>query len=219
MLAAIALALALGAEPVPAETGESASAPATVPVEEPKPAYGPPAPKKAKRKLASAPSDTAKRCADARQTIDDKTTILVCGQTNDEYRLDPDIMRAEEARKAARRGAAPPQPMPGAMPDTGICERSGGCRALEAINWVGVAMVAAQVANKISKGENPAEILVTNPQTNEYEYYRQSKAYREAKTEEEDADAAAKRARDAKAAKEKADADTTLVTPPAAQDQ
>lgn len=212
MLPAIALALALGAEPAHAD-----APPTPVPVEEAQPVYGPPAPRKAKPKLKSKTeaAEVDKQCADARQTIEDKTTILVCGQSSEQYRLDPDILQAEEARKAARRGAAPSQPMPGAMPDTGICERSGGCRALEAINWVGVAMVAAQMIDKAVKGENVGKTFVTTPQTSEYDYYKQAKAYRAAKEEEEDADAAAKRARDAKAAKEQAAAAPATMPAPA----
>lgn len=199
MLSVFALALALAANPAPAA---DAAVPAPPPAASAPPAYGPPAPPKKKPKLAALlRADVDKNCADARRNIEDKTTILVCGQPSDEYRLDPDIISAEEARRVARRGSPSRPSIPGAMPDTGICERNGGCRALESINWVGVALVAAQMLDQAMKGENVGKTFVTDPRPSEYDYYKMAKSEREAKELEQAANEAAARARDAKAAR------------------
>lgn len=194
MLSVLALTLAMAAD---AAAGAQPQA-----VEVAKPVYGPPVPKKAPPKLDKiVRADSDKKCADAREKIEDKTTILVCGQPSEQYRLDPDIIHAEEARRAARHGAPSRPSTSGVTLDTGICERSGGCRALEGINWVAVALVAAQMIDKAVKGENVGKTFVTSPRPSEYEYYRMAKAEREAKELEDAANDAVARARDAKAAK------------------
>lgn len=199
MLSLFALALAMAADTATEVQPDSAAVA--------KPIYGPPVPRKVPAKLDKlVGGEREKQCADAREKIEDKATILVCGQSSEQYRLDPDVIHAEDARRAARRGPSSRPSMPGAMPDTGICERSGGCRALEAINWVGVALVAAQMLDKAVKGENVGKTFVTNPHPSPYDYYKMAKAEREAKELEDAANEAVARARDAKAAKAAASA-------------
>jgi hypothetical protein len=214
MLSVLALALAIAADPALADT----SAPTDPPkVEEAKPVYGPPAPRKAKPRPASvAAAEIGKQCADVRQRIEDKTTILVCGQSSDQYRLDPDVMAAIDAKRHGGKGGALRPPENYAQ-DTCATVGPMGCRGGPMVDFFSAAMLLAQIAQKAAAGENVGKLFVTDPRPSEYDYYKMAKAYREAKAEEADADAAAKRARDAKAAKEKADAQavpSTVQAPP-----
>jgi hypothetical protein len=217
MLPAIALALALGAEPAPAP----AEAPPTpAPAVEAAPVYGPPAPAKVKPKLKSqtAAAQADKTCADARQTIADKTTIIVCGQSSDQYRLDPDVLAAMEAKHHGGKGAALKPPENYAQ-DTCATVGPMGCRGGPMVDFISAAMVMAQIVQKAVAGENVGKVFVTDPRPSEYDYYKMAKAYREAKAEEADADAAAKRAREAKAAKEQAAAAASAAATVAAPNQ
>lgn len=210
LLISLGLALAILTDTAAAQ---SPAPPLDPPVETVKRAYGPPAPAKAKRKPVHGAAVTGdKSCSDARQRIDDKTTILVCGKSGDQYRVDPDLRQAEEQRRLARLRA--PRRPSNAMPDTGICERSGGCRAAEALDWKAVAIVAATLAMRAARGESVKDILVTNPNPSEYEYYRAAKQRREANELDAAASAAAARAREAKAAKAAAATEPTPSPPP-----
>ena len=67
------------------------------------------------------------------------------------------------------------------------------------INLIGVALTAAQMAERLAKGKEIGSMFVTDPHPSEYQLYVEAKKRREAEEEEK---AAAKKAREKKAAQQ-----------------
>jgi hypothetical protein len=64
-----------------------------------------------------------------------------------------------------------------------------GCRGQPTVNLIAVAAVAAQMSERLSKGQEVGSMFETTPTSSEYQLYQQAKKQREAK---EEAEAAAK---------------------------
>ena len=129
--------------------------------------------------------------------------IIVCAPKPEGYRIDPDVLAARKAKKQALAGRPKP---PSKMPDTS-CTVVGpaGCIMTPGINLIAAAATAAEMADRLSKGEEIGSMFVTDPQTTEYQYYQQAKKEREAKE-------AAKKAAEAKASAAAAPASSDIAT-------
>lgn len=121
----------------------------------------------------------------------DSNVIVVCAIKPDGYRINPDVM---QARREMKSGGTPVRP--GTVPDGNGCATVGpmGCRGVPTVNMLAVAATAAEISQRLAKGEEIGSVFVTDPHPSEYQLYLQAKRQREAKV------AAAK----AKAAHEKA---------------
>ena len=65
-----------------------------------------------------------------------------------------------------------------------------GCIGVQCVNLVGLALTAAQIADKLAKGETVGSVMKTQPEgSSEYQYYQQAKAEREQKQAEKAAKA------------------------------
>ena len=144
----------------------------------------PPAPTVAK------PAQSAE-CAPGKP--DPKTNeIVICAIKPNGYRIDPDLMTAKRQKKQGL-GSRPHNPHESYADKS--CSTVGpmGCRGAPAINLLAAALVASQMANRLSKGQEVGSMFKTDPQMSEYELYQQAKTEREAK----EADQAAKALSDA----------------------
>ena len=124
--------------------------------------------------------------------------IVVCAPRPQGYRLDPDVLEANRAKRSGR------PKRPERMRDTS-CASVGpmGCMGAGAgIDIIGGAMVAATMVARAIRGENVGKMFITDPQPTEYELYREAKRQREAEEAEVAAAAKAKAVKDAKAAGE-----------------
>jgi hypothetical protein len=124
--------------------------------------------------------------------------IVVCAPKPQGYRIDPDVLAAKKAKRRALAGRAKP---PENLKDHS-CKVVGPAPCIDApmVNLIAAAATAAEMAERLAKGQEIGSLFVTDPQTSEYQYYQAAKKEREAK-EAEKAAAAAK----AKAAAAKAD--------------
>ena len=115
--------------------------------------------------------------------------IFVCAPKPQGYRIDPDVLEANRAKRRAK------LKRPERMADTS-CASVGpfGCTGLGAagIDLLGAAMALGTMATKAIRGENVGEMFVTDRKPTEYELYMEAKREREAKEAEEAAAAKAK---------------------------
>ena len=124
----------------------------------------------------------------------DGSVIVVCAPKPDGYRLNPDVM---EAKREVRSGGRPVRPGGTIIPD---CAHVGPAPCMSAgINLIGVALTAAQMAERLAKGQEIGSMFVTDPHPSEYQLYVEAKKRREAKEEEK---AAAKKAKEKAAQKQ-----------------
>jgi hypothetical protein len=104
--------------------------------------------------------------------------IFVCAPRPQGYRIDPDLLEAERAK---RRGKLK---RPERMADTS-CASVGpfGCTGLGGggIDLLGAAMVLGTMATKAIRGENVGKMFITDRRPTEYELYQEAKREREAK--------------------------------------
>ena len=143
------------------------------------PAFGPAEPRAPKPAASAGPA----RKACSPETPDpDSDTIVVCVVKPDGYRIDPDILAAKKAKRYADQGKARP---PETYADN-TCATVGpnGCAFAPAINLVAAAMTAAEIADRVSKGQEIGSVFRTDPQLTEYQYYQLAKAERERKESE-----------------------------------
>jgi hypothetical protein len=117
----------------------------------------------------------------------DTREIVVCAPRPQGYRLNPDVLEANRAKRTGR------PKRPERLPDTS-CASVGpfGCTPGAGIDLIGGAVVAATMVAKAIRGENVGEMFVTDPQRSEYDYYVEAKRRREALEAEAAAIAAAK---------------------------
>jgi hypothetical protein len=115
-------------------------------------------------------------------------TIVVCAPKMEGYRIDPDVLEAQRAKKNRNKPRRPER-----LVDTS-CATIGpmGCRGGAGIDIFQAAAVLATMAGKISKGENVGEMFITDPEPSEYQLYQEAKRRREAKEAEQAALARAK---------------------------
>ena len=86
-----------------------------------------------------------------------------------------------EAKREMRSGGRPKRP--DRLKDTS-CETVGpaGCIGAGAgINLIGAALTAAEMAARLSRGQEIGSMFVTDPQPTEYQLYQEAKQRREAK--------------------------------------
>lgn len=129
-----------------------------------------------------------------------KGDIVICAERQQGYRLNPDIMEAKRELKSGR--LKPPESY-----RQNDCSTVGpaGCLGTPTLDFIGMALTAVEMAQKAAKGENPAEVFVTDPHPDEYHLYLQAKRQREAREAKEKADALAAQVK-ADVAREKAEA-------------
>ena len=145
----------------------------------------PPAPKPTPVQLAAA--DPCK-ATEAKDVNPDTREIVVCAPRVEGYRIDPDVLEAQRAKKNHTRPRRPER-----LVDRS-CESVGpmGCRDGAGINLVAAAVTAATMIEKAVKGENVGEMFITDPQPDEYQLYLEAKHAREAREAEAAAIAAVK---------------------------
>jgi hypothetical protein len=130
----------------------------------------------------------------------DGSVIIVCAPKQEGYRLNPDVM---EAKREVHSGGRPVRPGGTIIPD---CAHVGPAPCMSAgINLIGVALTAAQMAERLAKGKEIGSMFITDPHPSEYQLYVEAKKRREAEEEEKAA---------AKKAKEKAAQKQASSTPP-----
>ena len=152
---------------------------AAAPVAGSAPAYGPAEPGPPKPAASAGP---ARKACSPTTPDPDSDTIVVCVVKPDGYRIDPDILAAKKAKRDADQGKARP---PETYADN-TCATVGpnGCAFAPAINLLAAAMTAAEIADRVSKGEEIGSVFRTDPQLTEYQYYQLAKAERERKESE-----------------------------------
>jgi hypothetical protein len=171
--------------------------------------YGPAAP--AMPKLAAAPaSEPAKpaECAvDAKGG--DSREIVVCAPKPKGYRIDPDILAARREKREMMAGR-PHNPHESFKDNK--CKVVGPAPCMDApmINLLAAAATAAEMADRLSKGQEIGSMFVTDPQPSEYQLYLEAKKRREDK----EAAAAAKTAKAKAAAAGQAAPPTSASEPP-----
>lgn len=134
----------------------------------------------------SAPAATPERpCS---PSVPDSTTIVICTQRPQGYRLNPDVM---EAKREVHSGGRPPrQATEGPPPD---CRTVGPFPCFQpGINILSAAATAAEMAKRVASGQEIGSMFETDPTPDEYHLYLEAKARREA---EEARKAAAAKAR------------------------
>ena len=143
-------------------------------------AYGPAEPGPPKTAASAGPP---RKACSPETPVPDGDTIVVCVVKPDGYRIDPDILAAKKAKRDADQGRARP---PETYADN-TCATVGpnGCAfAPPAINLLAAAMTAAEIADRVSKGQEIGSVFRTDPQLTEYQYYQLAKAERERKESE-----------------------------------
>ena len=158
----------------------AATAPSAAPVEAHS-SYGPVAPPKPKPKavLASAPDPC--KATEPKDVNPDTREIVVCAPRVEGYRIDPDVLEAQRAKKNHTRPRRPER-----LVDRS-CETVGpmGCRDGAGINLLAAAVTAATMIERVVKGENVGEMFITDPQPDEYQLYLEAKRAREVRESEQ----------------------------------
>jgi hypothetical protein len=144
------------------------------------------------------------------QQRSDSQTIVICTERPQGYRLNPDVM---EAKRLKRSPGPPVRPGGKVIPDcTNVgpqpCQTAG-------INLIGAALTAAQMAERLAKGQEVGSMFQTDPTMSEYQLYQVAKAKREA----QEAEKAADELRKAAEAKAKAAQKTSEPVPPKPSDR
>lgn len=100
--------------------------------------------------------------------------VVVCGESPDKYRIDPDVLQVVRAQEQA---ANPPRP-PAQVTDGDPCRIGpNGCPGEGALPLLMIAMKVVEVAAQVAKGDDWREPLRTGP--DEYQLYMESKTRRE----------------------------------------
>jgi hypothetical protein len=144
------------------------------------------------------PAASNESCSNRTPAASDRS-IVICAPKTDGYRIDPDLLAARKAKKEALAGRPKP---PNKMKDTS-CTVVGPAPCMGAaagINILGAMATAAEMAARLSKGQEIGSMFVTDPQPSEYQLYKEAKAAREAEEAEKKAKARAKAAAAAAAA-------------------
>ena len=105
--------------------------------------------------------------------------IVICAERPQGYRLDPDVM---EAKRETRNSSRPVRPGGTVRPD---CATVGPAPCVTAgIPLIGAVLTAAQIAERLAKGQEVGSMFVTDPHPSEYQLYLEAKARREAREAE-----------------------------------
>jgi|SRR6185369_1430088 len=153
--------------------------------------YGPAA------EAATATSRTVERECAPQPSRSNPNEIVVCAVKPQGFRIDPDVMAARKMKKDGNAGR--PRNPHETFADHS-CANVGpmGCRGAPAINLVNVAMTAANISERLAKGQEVGSVFVTDPHPTEYQLYQEAKRQREARA----AQAAAAKVKAAAEAKE-----------------
>lgn len=120
----------------------------------------------------------------------DSTTIVICTQRPQGYRLNPDVM---EAKREVRSPGRPVRP--GGGPPRPDCATVGPTPCLNAgVNLLAAVATAAEMGKRLANGQEIGSMFVTDPQPDEYHLYLIAKARREAEEAQKAADVKAKAA-------------------------
>lgn len=111
--------------------------------------------------------------------------IIVCAIKPEGYRIDPDVLKA---RRDAHNHTRPKRPENYADQS---CRVVGPAPCMDApmISLIGAAATLAQMADRLSKGQEVGSMFVTDPQPTEYQLYVEAKREREAREAEKAAKA------------------------------
>jgi hypothetical protein len=146
-------------------------------------AYGPappPPPKAAPAKTAAADCPPQSRDANPNE-------IVVCAPKPEGYRIPPDVLAAKRAKKEALAG----RPKPPEDFKDHSCQVVGEKPCIDqkpGIDLLAAPVIAAEIAQRLAKGQEVGSMFVTDPQLSEYQYYQLARKERE----EKEAEAAAK---------------------------
>ena len=118
----------------------------------------------------------------------ESTTIVICTQRPQGYRINPDVM---EAKREAHGGGRPVRQVTERPPPE--CATVGPFPCFRpGINLLAAGATAAEMARRIGSGEEIGSMFVTDPQPDEYHLYLMAKARREADEARKAAEAKAK---------------------------
>jgi hypothetical protein len=160
---------------------QAAAAPSAAPAA---PSYGPTA--AAPPKPPTSP-DPQRECVNQNKDPNGNE-IVVCAIKPEGYRLPPDIV---EARRLKKEGVAGPPRNPHESYADHPCG-SWGCRGVPTIDMLAVAATAAQIGQRLAKGQEIGSIFETEKSSTDYQLYQMAKKARE----EKEAAAAAKAVKD-----------------------
>ena len=123
------------------------------------------------------------------------TTIVICTERPNGYRLNPDLMEAKRGMRSPGRPVRPGGGTP--RPD---CATVGPMPCMNAgISLLAAALTAAEMAKRLASGQEVGSMFLTDPQPDEYHRYLAAKARREGEEAQKSADAKAKAAAAAEA--------------------
>ena len=105
--------------------------------------------------------------------------IVICANKPQGYRIDPDVLEARREKKEALAGRLKP---PETLKDHS-CRVVGPAPCIDApmINVLGAVATAAEMAERMAKGQEVGSMFVTDPQPTEYQLYVEARKRREAK--------------------------------------
>jgi len=152
------------------------------------PTYGPAAPPAPRP--AAAPAKSAEPGCKPATPDPSNRDIVICAEKPQGYRLNPDVLKA---KRQVHSGGRPQRRGPVAMKDNS-CAVVGPAPCMNApmINLLAAAATAAEMAARLSKGQEIGSMFVTDPHPSEYQLYLEAKREREAKEAEKAKAAAAK---------------------------
>jgi hypothetical protein len=106
--------------------------------------------------------------------------IVVCAIKPEGYRLPPDIV---EARRLKKEGITVRPHNPHEAYADHSCARVGpmGCRGTPTINMLAVAATAAEISQRLAKGQEIGSIFETEKSSTDYQLYQMAKKQREEK--------------------------------------
>ena len=119
--------------------------------------------------------------------------IIVCAPKPQGYRIDPDVLAAHRAKKEARAGR--PRPPENLKDHSCAVVGPAPCIGAPVVDVLAAAGTLAEMAARLSKGQEIGSMFITDPQPSEYELYLAAKKLREEKEDEAAAKALAAKAK------------------------
>jgi hypothetical protein len=157
------------------------------------PLYGSAPPVATKQASAVTPPKATDRKCVTEARDPDSREIVVCAPKPEGYRIDPDVLAARKAKRQFMAGR-PHNPHESFRDDKCRVVGAAPCLNPPMINLLAAAATAAEMAERLSKGQEIGSMFVTDPQPSEYQLYLEAKKQREAKEAEAVAKAKAKAA-------------------------
>ncbi len=158
--------------------------------------YGPTPPATPTQATATPAAGNARDCVEQNKDPNAQQ-IVICAPKPQGYRLPPDVL---EARRMKKQGdSVRPKNQRERFAENNCAVGPMGCTGVPAVNFIAMAAVAAEISERLAKGQEIGSIFETTPASGEYAYYREAKRKREEK-EAEAAAAKVKAAAEAQAA-------------------